>query len=60
METTRRALVIGATGLIGKNVITRLLESDKYDEIRVICRSQCPWKHKKIIQLIINLGTNIK
>ena len=32
METTRRALVIGATGLIGKNVITRLLESDKLYE----------------------------
>ena len=44
----RTALVLGATGLVGKNIVTRLLESDKYEHINVLCRTDLDKNHKKI------------
>jgi uncharacterized protein YbjT (DUF2867 family) len=47
-ESDRAALVLGATGLVGDNLVTRLLESDKYAEVRLISRREIGHKHKKI------------
>lgn len=36
--TQRTALLAGATGLIGRELLSRLLAGDDYDRIRVLCR----------------------
>lgn len=43
-----RALVIGATGAVGKEVVKGLLSSDKWKTIRVLARSQSPVTHPKL------------
>lgn len=50
----RKALVLGATGLVGKNIITRLLERDEYESINAVCRRTCGRNHKKIDEIIVD------
>jgi len=50
----RKAIIAGATGLIGGELLKLLLESSDYQEVISISRREIPVQHKKLVQLIIN------
>ncbi|UCZ53091.1 NAD(P)H-binding protein [Bacillus shivajii] len=50
----KKALIAGATGLIGKHVVQQLIEREEYDEIRLITRKKTPFKHEKVTEYIID------
>ncbi|MBB5397336.1 NAD(P)H-binding protein [Mucilaginibacter sp. AK015] len=49
-----RAIIAGASGLIGSNLLNILLEAPRYSEVLVLVRRQLPIQHKKLTQLVIN------
>jgi uncharacterized protein YbjT (DUF2867 family) len=49
-----KAIIAGASGLIGSNLVNILLEAPQYAEVLVIVRKELPVKHKKLVQLVIN------
>jgi uncharacterized protein YbjT (DUF2867 family) len=51
----RKAIIVGASGLVGSNLINLLLNGDNYTEVLSIARKEVPIQHKKLVQLIINL-----
>ncbi|MDP1725317.1 MAG: oxidoreductase [Bacteroidota bacterium] len=50
----RKALVIGATGLIGRNLVFELLKSNIYEKVVVLVRKDMVIKHAKLEQVIID------
>lgn len=50
----RRAIVIGATGLIGKELVGLLLAHPDYDEVTILVRRTTGIKHTKLQEKIIN------
>ncbi|MDP3929660.1 MAG: NAD-dependent epimerase/dehydratase family protein, partial [Bacteroidota bacterium] len=44
----RKALVIGATGLIGRSLVFELLKSEAYSEVIVLTRRDLVIKHSKL------------
>lgn len=49
-----KAIIAGASGLIGSNLVNILLEAPQYAEVLVIVRKELPIQHKKLVQLVIN------
>ncbi|MFD1551643.1 NADH-quinone oxidoreductase subunit F [Putridiphycobacter roseus] len=49
-----KAIVIGATGLIGKAVVTALLKDDLYTEVKVFVRRTTGVTHPKLKEIITN------
>jgi len=45
---TRKALLLGATGLVGNDCLANLLESDEYEQVRVLCRRPLSVEHPKL------------
>ncbi|MFT5640193.1 MAG: hypothetical protein ACI9A7_000289 [Cyclobacteriaceae bacterium] len=56
----KTAIVAGATGLIGSNLVELLLESDHYDQIVLIVRTKQNIASGKIIQIIEEDFANIE
>lgn len=52
----RVALVIGASGLVGKQVVQQLSESNQYAKVKVLLRSKMVLEHPKIEQIIIDFN----
>ena len=52
---TRKALLLGATGLVGQDCLANLLESDEYDQVRVLCRRPLSVEHPKLDVQVIDL-----
>ncbi|AZQ63518.1 NAD-dependent epimerase/dehydratase family protein [Flammeovirga pectinis] len=50
----RIALIIGSTGLIGKNIVTLLTENEQYDKIISITRRPLGISHPKLSEVITN------
>ncbi|WP_017725892.1 NAD(P)H-binding protein [Halalkalibacterium ligniniphilum] len=50
----KTALVIGATGLIGKQLVSLLLERQEYDQITVLVRRSIDIEHPKLEERMIN------
>jgi uncharacterized protein YbjT (DUF2867 family) len=50
----RTALVIGGTGLVGKEVIFKLLASDKYSHIKVLTRKPLDIIHSKLTSSVFD------
>lgn len=50
----RIAIVLGATGLVGKEVTEGLLRSGSWDEVRILVRHALDLDHPKLKQIIIN------
>ena len=50
----KKALILGATGLIGSHVVGGLLDHPSYEEIRVVTRSRIPVDHPKLHQTVID------
>ncbi|MGY4538858.1 uncharacterized protein YbjT (DUF2867 family) [Mucilaginibacter sp. UYNi724] len=49
-----KAIIAGASGLIGSNLLNILLEAAEYTEVLVLVRHELPIQHKKLVQLVIN------
>ncbi len=56
METTqtKRALVVGGTGLIGKKLVELLLKSNLYEEVRVLIRKSTGITHPRLVEVKYN------
>lgn len=50
----RTALVIGGTGLVGGQLVTQLLSSEKYSLIKVLVRQPLDLIHPKLVSVIFN------
>jgi uncharacterized protein YbjT (DUF2867 family) len=50
----RTALVIGATGLVGRGVVNQLLTSEKYSHVKVLARRSFELTHPKLDSIIFN------
>ena len=49
-----KAIIAGASGLVGSNLLQLLLESPAYEEVLVLVRKDLPVSHKKLVQLVID------
>ena len=49
-----KAVVAGASGLIGSYLLDILLEEPQYDEVLALVRKELPIQHKKLVQLVID------
>lgn len=49
-----KAIIAGASGLIGSNLLNILLQQQEYEEVVILVRKKLPIKHPKLIQLVIN------
>jgi uncharacterized protein YbjT (DUF2867 family) len=52
---TKKAIIVGASGLIGSNLLNILLNSGEYSEVLSISRKKNKVHHDKLTQLVINL-----
>jgi len=50
----KKAIIAGASGLIGSNLLQILLDSDAYTEVLTLARKELPVKHPKLRQLVLN------
>ncbi len=48
-----RAIVVGSTGLVGKELIQLLLESEHFSEVTSISRRKLTFDHKKLTQVMV-------
>ncbi|GAA4401574.1 oxidoreductase [Nibrella viscosa] len=46
--TTKTALIVGATGLIGDLLTHRLVDSTVYDKVKVLVRKPLGWQHPRL------------
>jgi uncharacterized protein YbjT (DUF2867 family) len=49
-----KAVLAGASGLIGSKLLEVLLQEDYYDEVTVLVRNELPLKHTKLVQIRLN------
>lgn len=49
-----KAVIAGASGLIGSELLQLLLQSQHYNEVLALVRSELPVSHKKLVQLVID------
>lgn len=54
---TRKALVIGATGLIGKQVVARILENPAYEVVNVLARTSIGIENEKLHEYVFDINT---
>lgn len=54
MQQKKTALVIGATGLIGRSLVFELLKSPFYSKVTVFSRKDMVIKHEKFVQVLID------
>ena len=50
------ALVLGGSGLVGKELIGLLLEDDRYDRIVTLSRRSLPFEHRKLKNIEIDFS----
>jgi uncharacterized protein YbjT (DUF2867 family) len=48
------AIIAGATGLIGNNLLHQLLDHPDYTKVTVIVRKEIPMQHAKLEQLVVD------
>jgi uncharacterized protein YbjT (DUF2867 family) len=48
----KKALIAGATGLIGKELLALLLEDPQYEQVIALVRKALPIQHKKLVQQV--------
>ncbi|MFD0795330.1 NAD(P)H-binding protein [Mucilaginibacter litoreus] len=49
-----KAIIAGASGLIGSSLLDILLQQPQYDEVLILVRKELDINHHKLIQLVIN------
>lgn len=50
----KRAIIVGASGLTGGDLLSILLLHTDYNEVLVLVRKELPVKHPKLSQLVVN------
>jgi len=50
------ANVIGATGLVGKQLVQQLLDDERFEKVQIFVRRETGLKHPKLQQLIVDFG----
>jgi uncharacterized protein YbjT (DUF2867 family) len=50
-----RATILGATGMIGGEILKLLLEDPAYSDLRVVGRSSCGVRHPKLEEFVIDM-----
>ncbi|SNT14778.1 NAD(P)H-binding [Ekhidna lutea] len=58
--TNKKALVIGATGLVGKQLVRLLLKEESYDSVVAIVRHSHEIKDPKLIEIIVEDFDDLK
>ena len=51
---SNKAVIVGASGLIGSKLLYILLHESYYDEVLILVRNELPINHKKLVQLVID------
>jgi len=54
MRINMKAIVIGATGLIGKELVAQLLEKEEFDKVVTLVRKTSGFAHNKLQEIVIN------
>ena len=49
----RSALIVGATGLVGKNLVKQILNDQAYGKVKIAVRNRIPLEHNKLEQHIL-------
>ena len=52
MGTGKEAILVGATGLIGKSLLTQLLNENAYQQVTAIVRTRLNTEHPKLKQIV--------
>jgi len=50
------ANVIGATGLVGKQLVDQLLSNDRFEKVRIFVRRETGLKHPKLEEVVVNFA----
>ncbi|MBB2149984.1 oxidoreductase [Pedobacter gandavensis] len=50
----KKAILLGASGLIGSSLLTQLLDSPEYEAVLVIVRKKLGMEHQKLKQLVVD------
>jgi uncharacterized protein YbjT (DUF2867 family) len=50
----KKAILIGASGLVGGHLLEFLLDADGFDEVLILVRKQIDFTHPKLTQLVID------
>lgn len=51
----KKAVIVGATGLVGRHVVKELINSQYYDEIHILTRRSSPFhKHPLVTEYLVN------
>lgn len=50
----KKAIIAGASGLIGSHLLRQLLDGDAYAQVLVLTRRQLPMQHAKLTQLVLD------
>lgn len=51
---SKKAVIAGASGLIGSKLMEILLEMPNYSEVLILVRKELPLEHPKLVQLVVN------
>ena len=51
---SNKAIIAGASGLIGSKLLNILLNEPAYDEVLILVRKVLPIEHQKLVQLVID------
>ena len=51
---SKKAVIAGASGLIGSKLLHLLLHEPYYDEVLILVRKELPVSHKSLVQLVID------
>lgn len=51
---SNKAVIAGASGLVGSKLLNLLLREPYYDEVLILVRKELPVSHKKLVQLVID------
>ncbi|EIT86819.1 NAD dependent epimerase/dehydratase [Fictibacillus macauensis ZFHKF-1] len=52
----KKAVLAGATGLVGRQLVQLLMESTQYDEVVLFSRRETGYQHKKIREIILDFA----
>lgn len=55
MDRQRSALVLGATGLVGSTLVSRLLVDESYSEVKVLVRRPTGWRSDRMKEIVVDL-----